>query len=263
MQKMYKDVRKTRWLVPLILAAGLLIGCSDDDGSTDATTTPEPTPTAGVGLLVTSPASLDSYRYTVSVVALLGALSTDTPEALAGETAMVTLQGSRVNPDREHSDSLVEIGPLAVRVETIQIGERQWVREGTRPWDESGGGAMEVLGGIDFRPATLFAEDASEYATLGERLATFPSSSVMLDDQATRYFKFTQQEFLDIFQGEGDIVPPDVDAILAAEVWLSEAIGVPVRLLVIGESTDGVEVIRVELDITDLNDPTIKIEPPI
>ncbi len=175
----------------------------------------------------------------------------------------MTIEGRRVNPDREHSQSTVEIGPLVVNVETIQIGDQQWVREGTRPWAESAGGAMEILGGTDFRPATLFAEDPAEYAALGERLAQHPSSSVMLDGHATLHFTFTQQEFFDIFQGQADIVPPDVDAILSAEVWLSEASGVPVRLLVVGESTDGTEVLRLELNLTDLNDSTIEVEPPV
>ncbi|MDA1010438.1 MAG: hypothetical protein DWG80_05705 [Chloroflexi bacterium] len=243
------------------IAAGLLAGCSDSDApaDTDASTTP----TAAPVVLVASPSSLASYRYEVTVTALLGALSAEAPEALSTQTATITVEGSRLNPDREQSRSLVEIGPLSVEVETIRIGEQQWVREGTRPWTESVGGGMDVLGGADFRPAALFAEDPAEYVALGERLAGYPSSEVMLEGIPARHFTFTEEEFFAVFQNQGDIVPPSVDATLSAEVWLSRELGTPIRLVVVGTATDESEVIRLEMDILDLNDPAIEVEPPI
>jgi len=244
----------------LVAVAGTLVACSSDEADAP---TPTPAIAATPALLVASPHALESYRYTVSVSALLGALSAETPDALADQSVSVEIEGSRINPDREQSTSSVELGPVALTVETILIGDRQWVRDGTRPWAESAGGGMDILGGMDFRPAALFSDDDAEYAALAERLAAYPSTADTIDGMATLHFTFTQAEFFEVFQDQGQLVPPDVDAALAADVWLSEEFGTPVRLLVVGTASDGTEVLRLQLDLHDLNGDEIAIEPPI
>lgn len=244
----------------LLAAVGTLGACSGDEADE---ATPTPTVTATPGLLVASPHALDSYRYTVRVSALLGALSAETPDALADQSVSVEIEGSRINPDREQSTSSVELGPVALTVETVLIGDQQWVRDGTRPWAESAGGGMDILGGMDFRPAALFSDDDAEYSALAERLAAYPSTADTIDGMATLHFTFTQEEFFEVFQDQGQLVPPDVDAALAADVWLSEEFGTPVRLLVVGTASDGTEVLRLQLDLHDLNGDEIAIEPPI
>lgn len=250
-------------LAAVALLAALLGACTGDEpdtaSTTPGTTAAEPEP----DILVTSPASLHSYRYEVTVEAIFEALSAEAPEALAGQAVTLTVQGERINPDQERTISSGGIGPITFEAEIVRIGSQQWVREGTRPWTESAAGGMDVLVGVDFRPAALFVDDPDEYAALSRRLADYTSTRETLDGIVTRHFTFTEDEFFEVFQGQGDIVPPDVEAELAADIWLSEELGAPVRLLVTGSASDGTEVLRLQLDIRDLNDETIEISPPI
>lgn len=249
-------------LAALALLSALLGACTGDEptaSTTPGTIAAEPEP----DILVTSPASLHSYRYEVTVEAIFGALSAEAPEALADQAVTLTVQGERINPDQERTISSGGIGPITFEAEIVRIGSQQWAREGTRPWTESAAGGMDVLGGVDFRPAALFVDDPDEYAALSRRLAGYTSTRETLDGIATLHFTFTEDEFFEVFQDQGGIVPPDVEAELAADIWLSEELGVPVRLLVTGSAGDGTEVLRLQLDVRDLNDETIEISPPI
>ena len=71
-----------------------------------------------------------------------------------------------------------------------------------------------------------------------------------------------QQAFLDLFQGENDVLPVEVDATLSAEIWLERDLGTPVSLRVVGVDSSGAEVVRLELDLMDLNSEDITVEAP-
>jgi hypothetical protein len=247
-----------------VALAVLGAACRSDEP--DATPTPEPTPTAEAtpDMLVASPHSLQSYRYAVTVTALLGALGgSDAPAGLPlDQPAVITVEGERINPDRERSTASIDLGFLSVSIETVEIGSQRWVREGSRPWTETAGGGVDILGGFDFRPAAIFADEPAEYEALAERLAAYPSSEASVDGVPARHYVFTEDEFFEVFQGQGEIVPADVEAALAAEVWLSERYGVPIRLIVTGTDEAGAEVIRLEMHLSDLDDASISIEAP-
>ncbi len=260
-------VRARIAVLPLLTAAllvGLLVGGCDDAGDAGGTAEPTETPTPTLAITAASPADLTSYRYTVTVSMLPSIL--DTSEAPAGlpldQEIRLAIQGERVNPDREHAVTSADLGFLQVDSETIVIGDRRWLREGSGAWKEGASSGLESFAGLDFRPSVLFVDDAGQYDEVARRLNDYEWVEEDLFGIPTRHFTLDQQAFLELFQGEADVIPVAVDATLSAEIWLERDIGTPVRLLVSGVDSAGDEVVRLELDLMDLNAEDIQVEAP-
>lgn len=271
-------------LLPLLALLALgLVACGDEPEGADSTATPgtQAPGTAAPGggdvpatppadaFRVASPDSLTSYRYEIEVKILPEALDQGAAPAglnLEGIEFVITGSGEVVNPDRERSKIVANLGFASLDIETITVGEDQWTRQPNGSWVRgsavAGGGG--VLGGADFSPSNIFpsATDFS-FEDLSARLETVDFERVEVNGVTARHYVLTEAQFVELFHTEDSIIPDTVaDTEMTAEVWFDEASGVPVRLLVVAVNAEGKEVLRLTLDLTDLDDPGIAVEPP-
>jgi hypothetical protein len=268
------------WRLPAVglaaLLTGALIACSgagDSDSDTptstaSATTAAEGTATgdAGDGFASQSPDSLTSYRYSVQVTLAAAALdSSEAPSGLPLEgDFQIEIVGEVVNPGREHSETSIDLGFLAIATETIRIDGQEWNRQAGGTWEvgTSATGADSLIG-TDFSPASVFTTDNDfSYDELTARLSAHAWRDEDVEGVAARHYTFTQQEFYETFQTDQRVLPDDMDATFVADMWLAEDLGVPIKMVIVGTASDGTEVMRLELVLTDLNGD-IAIEPPI
>lgn len=252
------------FLATALLAGLLTLGCSgdgDDEGSSTAEATETPTPTET--LEAASPADLTSYRYSVDVSLLLSILDTsEAPEGLPLDAPVrITIDGERVNPDREHASTTADLGFLQVETETIVVGDRRWLREGNGAWKEGAASGLESFAGLDFRPSVLFADDEGQYDAVAQQLEEYEWVEEDVDGIPARRFTLDEDEFFRLFQ-QDNVLPVEVDATLTADIWLARDLGTPVRLLVVGTDEAGDEVVRLELSLRDLNAEDIAVEAP-
>lgn len=257
-------MRRGSSLVLVVTVGLLLAACTGPSDDATGTTLAEKTPTPTAQIVARSPHDLHSYRYTVSVSLVPTVL--DISEAPSGlpldETINIDIEGERVNPDREHAISSVDVGFLQLQTEWIEVSGRRWTRRENGTWSEGGAPGVGALTGLDFRPASVFLDDSGQYDEVARHLEVYPWERETLSGREARHFTLTQDEFQDLFQGQNQIVPSDVGATLAAEIWLDSATGTPVRLLVTGTDTEGVEVLRLEMELRDLDSEEITVEPP-
>lgn len=243
------------------LAAGALVACNG--GGEEAT--PEPTPTTAPPQLIAaaSPQELQSYRYSVSLLLLPAALPETPSDWPADQQLRVAVQGEWTQPDRERSTSSVDLGiGAAIETESIRVGDQHWIRIGNGPWRESSRSDLESTAGLDFSPSVLFADDAAAYEMVAQRLSEHPWTEETVKGIATRRFTFTEAEFNEIFAGEEELLPIEVDAEISAEMWLSVEFGTPVSVILRGHSRAGEEILLLQLDLWDMNARDIAIEPP-
>jgi hypothetical protein len=271
---------RKRWCGALgagLMAALLLAACGGDaeppaaDASPTApalvtptaTATPTPTPTPSV----TSPATLNAYRYAI-LLRLSGAAleQGQAPPGLDLEDATfeITLDGEVVNPDRHRTLVKASLGFIELGLERVQIGGQVWTREAEGEWRQVTAGANDLLGGdFDVNPNTLFGADAESVASLGLQLDQLPSTVEMVNDISARRYDFTAEDFRRVFSASPDLLPlEDGENETTATLWVAEDSGVPVRLLLTARSADGEPAFELELNLRDLEDASISIEPP-
>jgi len=259
----------SRRLTHALLAAAILVGLATlgctGGGDDEAASTAEPTetPTPSETLTAASPADLTSYRYSVNVSLLPSILDvSEAPEGLPLDSPIrITIDGERVNPDREHATTTADMGFLQVRTESIVVGEQRWLREGNGSWKEGAASGLESFAGLDFRPSVLFADDEGQYDLVARQLEDYEWVEEEVEGIPTRRFTLDEDEFFALFQ-QDHVLPLEVDANLTADIWLARELGTPVRLLVVGTSDAGDEVVRLELALRDLNAEDIAVEAP-
>ncbi|MCK9487510.1 MAG: hypothetical protein M0R73_12575 [Dehalococcoidia bacterium] len=265
--------RLRRWLLlpALGVAALALVACNGEDaggtpgsGSTGTTTATEAATKAP--FLARSPSDLASYRYRVDVTVAAAALQDgDAPADLPIEGDLsFNVDGAVVNPDREQTATSIDLGILTLTTETIRIGDQEWTRAGEGAWSPStpSTGGDDLLD-VDISPAALFTSSEDfDYEALTERLEEQEWQEEEANGLPTRHYTFTEEEFYRVFQTEDAILPPDIDATFLADIWLARERGVPVRLLILGTDGSGTEILRLEMNMMDL-DAEILIEPPV
>ncbi|MEX2372573.1 MAG: hypothetical protein WD800_02105 [Dehalococcoidia bacterium] len=259
--------------VPTLLLAALALVACGGNGDEDPAATPTATVAAATveatpDFLVASPDDLDTYRYTVAVTLSPDALDTaDAPMGLPlDENFTIEITGDVVNPDREHATTVVNLGFLTLSTETIRIGEDEWARQGRSAWQPAtaGGGLSDFLGDADFSPTSIFQTgDGFSFEALTARLQEHEWEAEEVNGVQSRHYTFTEEEFYATFNADQEIVPADiVDASLTADLWIAEDLGVPVRMVIVGADADGAEVMRVEMDLSDINSD-IEVDAPI
>jgi hypothetical protein len=197
-------------------------------------------------------ADLESYRYSISI--LFGG------EDLAAQgmnDVTFDMTGAFVAPDRNQVRVEGEVGGLNLQEESITIGGRTWVRSGDT-WRE-GDATFDTA---DLTPASFFAGFDAEDLQVIE-----PTEETVNDVDAFRYSidraDIEQLQALTQIFGEGDALQ-DLPEELSLDLWLAKDGGWPVKMVLTarGES-DGSEMnVEMSVDITDIDDPSIEIEPP-
>jgi hypothetical protein len=234
-----------------------------------ATPAPEETPPPDPTPVVTAYDALTSYRYEVSMLIATDAFGVDDLPDLGLDDMNMELrvQGTRINPDREHAQIVANLGSfISVEVESITIGDQQWTREPGGAWRRTSatlpGG---IPGDLDVRPGAIFGHadwDQDEIARLQSLFEAYPYELDELRGIPARHYHFTAEEFAEFFEGS-DLFTSDDDALdVSFQLWVSEEHGVPVAMVILGTTAEGVEALRFHLEMFDLDDPSLSVEPP-
>jgi hypothetical protein len=265
----FKDALRA---IALPLGLGLvslgLVACSGDDGDAGPTSAPTDEVTAPAKFMAAPPASLDSYAYAVSITISPDAI--DSSEAPAGlnlgdDNFTFQIDGTVVNPDREHSTTVANLGFLSLTLESIQIGMDEWTKQDDGGWQPSTAGdpLAVMLGDTDFSPGAIFtADEGYSFEDLTARLEAHGYEEDEVDGRAARHFTFTDEEFYAVFQTDREVLPAELNATMTADLWIAEDLGVPLKMEIVGADVSGTQILQIDMALTDLNG-AFTIEPPV
>ena len=269
-----------RWglLLAALLSLSLLVSaCSDsDDDNDDADQTIGAQADNGDGgdsddddgdaFTLLSPTELRSYRYRMSMEA----------ETAGGEDTGFDLnlnvqsEGAFVAPDRSSSTTVMDLGLLALTVETVQIGTDSWSRTDNGPWEQQGQ-ADDLSGLSDFdvevSPALFFGEDEeraeASITELSRRLGELDGTPDTVNGISATRYELTSTEFATIFGVEDEL--DNAAANGTTTIWIADDSKFPVRMeLVSTTEEDGQQsTVTIVLEFFDLDADDIVIEPPI
>ena len=257
----------SRVLLLVAALAGALVACRDE------TVTIEPVEaTPGVNERFRSPASLQSYRYTLAIEVAAELLDlSEVPQELRSrfgdQPITVFIEGRRANPDREHSESTTNIGGVALERESILIGEELWTRQANGAWRQRGTlTSPEDLLGSDLllSPAVIFgANDPETLQRLTDDLLARPHTFVEFRGREARYwqldatwFEGYAQDFAEVL---GEVERPER---ISIQLWTDVETGVGVRLIVEAGPIAAPMALRLEMELFDLNAPNLTVEEP-
>jgi hypothetical protein len=248
----------------VILLAGSVLAACGGGGKEDGVakeSAPEPAATAAAtpeelaAEITSGPAQafakLGSYRMKMHLT--LEGTTTEASGALA-----VDLEGAFVAPDRSQTHVNASLDDLPLEEESISVGGQTWVKTGDS-WVE--GEPQFKLS--DFSPGSLLEELGPEELSLLE-----PSKETVNGVDSLRY-NIDQADVeaipsLGAFLGEDGSVE-NLPEEFNVDLWLAEDGGWPVRLTMMARGVmDGDEEMSLDfsMDITDVNDPGVEIEPP-
>jgi hypothetical protein len=167
----------------------------------------------------------------------------------------VETRGASVAPDK--SEMQMTPGESGQTMGAVVIGERTWFSSGEE-WTETPNGAPDV--------SLLSPEKVSGSVIDEETFAGAEPTKEKMNGVDALHYTANQsglgslRELLGVAEPEND-VPVETKM----DLWLTEDGGYPVRLMIDagGTDTEGEEVsVQLEMNVTDLNDPGIEIEPP-
>ena len=248
----------------MLLAASLFAACGggdeDEEAARDkmreaAAATAAATPEEPAAEVAAAPAdafaNLESYRLNLRFT--LEGTATDEPGVLA-----VDLEAAFVAPDRSQTRISARLGELELEEESITIGDQTWVKVGDS-WVE-GEAQLELE---DLSPASLLEDLSPEQLRLLK-----PSKETINGVESLRYS--IGRGDIDALRSLGALLGPEeglenLPEEFDIDLWLAEDGGWPVRVTMTarGAVADGDEIdLDFSLDVTDVNDPDIKIEPP-
>lgn len=247
---------RAAWLAAfLALSLVGLAACSDDgdEGSSQAE------------FKVTPLEALKSYRFTSEILVASPALDPQTAASLLqGGTFRIKSTGIRVSPDRQQATIDADLGFLKTNIETISIAKNQWSRESGGQWQQGVPGTVSVLATSDFSPQGLFYGSAGpDSEQLTARLAGRPFTQETLAGVAARHYVLTPQGFREVFGTQNAVPETATDVTTQAEVWFSEERGVLLRVLISGKDAQQKDVLRVDVQVSDIDGASNQVEPPI
>lgn len=236
----------------MLLAASLFAACGGGDEEEEAATDKMPEAAAEVTLPPAEAfAKLESYRIDLRF----------TLEGAADEgmgLLAVDLEGAFVAPDRSQVRVSARLDELELEEESITIGDRTWVKI-DESWVE-GEAQFELE---DLSPASLLAELNPEQLRLLK-----PSKETVNGVKSLRYSigrgDIDALRSLGALLGDDEALE-DLPEEFNIDLWLAEDGGWPVRVTMTarGAIDEGDEIsLDFSLDVTDVNDLDIEIEPP-
>ena len=268
-------------LSSLFLIAGLAAACGgdgDDEAEPTATGVSEPTETLDAEPTATSeptrvPAAaspFDSFHYTVD-------LSFTVSEPGEAEEAVVSqVEGDFVAPDSHAFSATYNFAGLSVSEAVVLIGEEAWFREGSGDWRATNRSDPDVQGAIDLTSAD---PDFLQAASSRRGLGALDSEPQTINGVETRRYHIPKEAVnaLDDLLGEEFVEDAAGIEELEMTVWLEQETDALVRAeLTVTASAElfGTEApfeltsgdtmyITMVIDISQINDPDIEIEPPI
>lgn len=176
--------------------------------------------------------------------------------AMLGGLTDISVEGAFVAPDR--IEARMKLGDLELT--SITIGDREWTRLGDMDWEES----TAEEGGMTFTNDLCEGFNYPEVTALDAREETKNGVDTLhyhLDESdITRLDDYFGGDLGDMWEFE------DAPEEVSLDVWLAKDGNWPVRMEVeaSGEDEEGNEVsLSIFMEVKDLNDSDIKIEPPI
>jgi len=213
------------------------------------------TPEEGAAGATSGPAAafakLESYRTNLHFT--LESAAADASEALS-----LDLEGAFVAPDRSQTHVSASLGDLQLEEDSITVGDQTWVKTGDN-WAE-GEPEFQLS---DFSPGYLLEELGSD------QLRVLKSSKETVNGVDSLRYSIDRAD-IESLRNLGALFGQDVDSENLPEefnvdIWLAEDGGWPVRLTMAARgSMDGGDEMSLDfsLDVTDVNDTGIDIEPP-
>jgi hypothetical protein len=224
----------------------LLSACGGWEERTTKEATATPTP-GGQAIPIASLAELKSFRYTAE-------FRLDAPGVIFSR---IEIEGSAVPPDKAAWRMTVGEGGNEVRV--VIVGDRTWFfSDGV--WAES----PKMPRGPS--ASLLLPEKLSDAIIDEEAFRGREPKREQINGMETLHYSTTGAglEFLALLTGSSE-PGAEFDGDVKTNLWLTEDGGYPVRMVIDagGTDTEGREIsVQLEMNVTDLNDPGIEIEPP-
>jgi len=227
-------------------------GGGEEQATKEAAATPTP---GGQAIPIASLADLKSFRYSITMHIEIPGLEDELFPGFAALLSDVEIRGASVAPDK--SEMQMTLGESGQVMGAVVIGERTWFSSGEE-WTETPNRASDV--------SLLSPEKVSGSVIDEEAFAGAKPTKEKLNGVDALHYTANQsglgslRELLGVAEPEND-VPVET----RMELWLTEDGGYPVRLMIDarGKDAEGEEVsVQLEMNVTDLNDPGIEIEPP-
>lgn len=269
-----------------LLWAGFVAGCDDGgDGGAQATATleeeeEEATPTeeeqeeatpTEEGEATEEPSGalpFDSFHYTVELEFAI-TVPGEEPTALSG-----TVEGDFVAPDSHAFTNRFAFGGLSGTEAVVIIGDQAWTREGEGEWEET---ASSVL---DESTTDLTSADPEFFAdtSFAEDLAALDSERETINGVETRRYHIPREAVDALVELLGEEFLQDASGLeLEMTVWLEEESDALVRAEISAIASpeifggelpfdlppEGEVSVSMVVNVTQINDPDITIEPPI
>ena len=281
-RRRWSGLVRTAVLLLALAAVAASCGGDDENGDADAESgTGAAAPAAPAAPAADSDAAADggadaladltSFRYDMTVeVSGDAAGGGGLPSGLSLDLNLsMAISGAVIAPDREQRELTADLGFIELRLETIRIGDRAWMRELGGDWEEQAGLGGDALG-LDFAvsPIELFGGGGLE--ALGTVVSGLDGTLETVNGVEAVRYELTADQFARAFPDSGeftDIAGVDatgVEGEFTTTIWVARGSGIPVRLVMDGASAiDGAESsIHVELNLRDFNSDEITIEPP-
>jgi hypothetical protein len=227
-------------------------GGGEEQATKEAAATPTP---GGQAIPIASLADLKSFRYSITMHIEIPGLEDELFPGFAALLSDVEIRGASVAPDK--SEMQMTLGESGQVMGAVVIGERTWFSSGEE-WTETPNRASDV--------SLLSPEKVSGSVIDEEAFAGAKPTKEKLNGVDALHYTANQsglgslRELLGVAEPEND-VPVET----RMDLWLTEDGGYPVRLMIDarGKDAEGEEVsVQLEMNVTDLNDPGIEIEPP-
>ena len=232
----------------------LLSACGGGEDQTAKEAGETPTPD-GQAIPIASLAELKSFRYSITMHIEIPGLEDQLLPGFAALLSDVEIRGASVAPDK--SEMQMTLGESGQVMGAVAIGERTWFSS-VEEWTETPNGAPDVS---LLSPENVSGSVIDEKAFAGAKPAKEKMNGVdALHYTADQSGLGSLADLLGVAEPEND-VPVET----RMDLWLTEDGGYPVRVLIDARGTDaeGREMsVQLELNVTDLNDPGIEIEPP-
>ncbi len=250
-------------IVGSLFIALLLVACGDEetkpaaeDGADTPAATAEVTKDAkGPAVSIASLEELKSFRFTIEMHIEMPDLEDEMLEGLAALFSDIDVTGMFVAPDK--SQMKIALGVDGEEMEAIVVGDQTWLRFGEE-WTESTEGAMDVE---LFSPVDLKSSIIDE-----GMLAVAVTSKEKMNGVDTVHYAVTEtspEQLTELFGAE--LQGAEMVEEMTIDLWLTADGGYPTRIVaeMAGKDEDGRDMrVELEMNIIDLNDPDIDVEPP-
>ncbi|MEX0785574.1 MAG: hypothetical protein WD939_02960 [Dehalococcoidia bacterium] len=278
---MPRFLRMIALLAGALLMVVLLAACGGDDGGDDGEPTetpaatevvdgePDDEPTDTPGLAAEQP--FDSYHYEVEV-----GFTVTEPGEESSELITVNVEGDYAGPDSHSFTNSFSFAGISATQDVVIIGDDAWFRESGGDWTATTALDPEVLDSIDLTSADPgFLQDsdlANDFASLDsepeERNGVQTRRYFIPKEAVEALVDILGEDFLSDTGGLQEFemtvwLEEESDALIRAEL---EAVASPELL---GDepgfsvSPDAVLNLTMLIDVTQINDSGISIEPPI